>query len=234
MNIHCKLIFFAFLLLPVCSFSQGKNIQDKWYTLKFEDHKGYMHYVVNEYADEYEILMELRMAEGGIFAFDAKITNEKDSFLTTKTARIDVGKRNYRHTLVGTVKKLDNSLLQWEITADKIERIITSEYPTVDMYSSFFLLTKLNYHTKGKILNFNMMDIKNISCDNNVSFEYTEDEKIQLGNKNVLAKKVVIEGYGSNRPAFWLNNTNEVVKIRIDDIDMILCKKEDINLNEFQ
>lgn len=239
--LYTTLLFFhVFVLFPLSISSQDKLVSESWYTYESEDDfKGYMHFQIMQDNDLYYIATQARVkTDDGIIIFDMKSTNLKDKYLTIKDFSFHTngegGDRMYR--INGIVDRVGDSLV-WNVSGEGGLREITkvTEYPTVDFFSMFFLLTKLDYSKKGRILLFNSMETDELNYKKNHYVDYLEDEVLTIKGKKINTKKLIIDGDGIGESTYWIDEKNDLVKAAIDNYKiMTKCNKEDIDFDLYE
>jgi len=217
-------------------FSQGKQVFEAWYTYIQEDSfDGYMHLIAIENRDSYNLSVQLKVktADNELIFYDMATTNLKDEYLTVKkfSAKMngEGGERVFGFN--GEIEKEDD-MLKWKITnKENLKNIsIETKYPTVDYFSMFYLLSKLDYSEKGRILSYNSMETSELNYKENHHVDYLEDEIIDVEGEKIKTKKITINGDGIGESTYWLNEKNELVKAAVDNYKIMQkCKKEDID-----
>jgi len=164
------------------------------------------------------------------------MTNDNDLFLTSKSFHIkgtaDDQSDSKEFKFSGVITQ-HNDELHWELKDN--DDIIITKKPTIVDWNLYHILTTLDYSKKGKILEFNSMEISELNYKENHYLEYTKDEVITINGKEILTKKIIQNGDGIGESSYYLDAQNNLVKISIDNYkNYIKCKKEDIDFAYFE
>lgn len=223
-----------FLSLGFSNFAQ--KITDNWYKIESEDFKGYMHYVVEEDFISYKTMLDLKIkVEKKLIVYNANIESNKDSLMSVKSFVIN-GTTDDRipepFTFSGTVNS-EEEYSYWNINEGEEQRI--TKNPTIADWNLFQVLTTLNYKQKGKILEFNAMEISELNYKENHYLEYVEDEVLKINGKDVEARKITHNGDRIGETTYWVDFDNKLVKISIDnEKNYTKCEQKDINFKYFE
>lgn len=230
-------VFLSLFILIVSLTVFGQTKLDNWYKVEIDEYQGYFNYSVEENPNSIltSFVFKLKIDENLLY-YKAKLTNEKDSFLTVKSFDLEGTTDNLRnpeiYTIAGTVTSADE-YLYWKAPAINYSK--TTKQPTIVDWNLFHVMTTLDYSKKGIILEFNSMEISELNYKENHTLEYVSDEIIEIEGKKVKARKITHTGDRIGESTYWVDFDNNLVKISIDNSkNFIKCKKEAINLEEYK
>lgn len=230
-----KIISLVTLLISLCSYGQINT--ESWYKIEMRGGKGYLHYRIQEDSLSINTTLNFKFkVDEGLMYYEAKMISDKDPFLTIKSFTIegttDNPSSSDTFTISGTVTKSDDEL-HWDINNSDSKKVTKNN--TIADWNLYYVLTTLDYSAKGKILEFNSIEISEVNYKENHFLEYTGDEIVVIDNKEVLAKKITHNGDGIGESSYYLDSKNNLIKISIDNSkNYIKCNKEDIDFTYFK
>lgn len=235
-------LFITVVFLSVISSFYGQPKMESWYNLDIEDLEGYFHVLVEETPNALLSTFEIKIkVDGEIISYTTEVNSKKDLYLTvnsftTKNIR-NTNSKMHENVTTGKVTKVGDDL-KWIIDQENItheKSIMETKQPTVIDWDLFYILTQLDYSKKGRILDFNSMEISELNYKEDHHLDYIGDETITIKGKKILVKKVTHNGGRIGESTYWIDAHNNLVKASIDNRKhFIKCTKEEIDFSPFK
>jgi len=228
-----NIVLYIVILTTFFSYSQT-TIIDNWYKSdKPDEQNAFFNYKVIETDSSYITSIESKAEKKGVkYSFNGIIKNKKDEFKTTKSFSFnntinDNGKEK-KQALAGFVENKNDSLL-WVLEFNDRKKSRYSDSQVISNLTLWHVLTTLNLDKKGRLLDFNSMEITELNYKKNHHLDYVDDEVLVINGKEINTKKVTQNGDGIRESTFWLDNENRLVKISIDNYKtLIICDDAEI------
>lgn len=222
----------------VNAYSQKELVADNWYTYESEDDfKGFMHQEIEEAPDSYYIstFLGIKTSEGKRAFYNIKSTCYKDKYLTHKSYSVKTTGDNggdIVYSLSGVVERSGDSL-RYTINIDggdnAGEHIEMEKYPVADFFNLFFLITKLDSDSVGKVLTFQGGNVTRRDYEEEY-IEYKGEETLIIKGKEYKVNHFERGGDNIGESGYWVDENNVLIKASIDYYkDLIKCNKEDID-----